>query len=40
MKTKAPRLAIALVAVLSLAGMSVPADAAPSKPQNRSVWCC
>lgn len=39
MKTKAPRLLIALVAVVSLAGMTVPADAAPVK-QARSVWCC
>ena len=40
MKSKAPRLVIALVAVVSLAGMTVPADAAPSKPQSRTIWCC
>ena len=41
MKTKAPRLAIALVALVGVAGMAVPADAAPDGPkQTRSGWCC
>ena len=39
MKTKAPRLLVALVAVVSLAGLTAPADAAPVK-QTRSGWCC
>jgi hypothetical protein len=40
MKSKAPRLVIALVALVSLAGMAAPADAAPAHQQARSVWCC
>ena len=40
MKTKAPRLVVALIAIVGVAGMTVPADAAPSKPQSRTVWCC
>ncbi len=40
MKTTAPRLLIALVAVVSLAGMTAPADAAPAQQTARSVWCC
>ncbi len=40
MKTKAPRLAVALVAIVSLIGFAAPADAAPSKPQTRTIWCC
>ena len=35
MKTKAPRLVVALVAVVSLAGMTVPADAA-APPSSRA----
>ena len=40
MKSKAPRLVIALVAVVSLAGLTAPADAAAPSKQTRSVWCC
>ena len=40
MKSKAPRLVIALVALVSLAGMTVPADAAAPAKQARSGWCC
>ena len=40
MKTKAPRLVVALVAIVSLAGMTVPAEAAPAKQTARSIWCC
>lgn len=40
MNAKAPRLLIALVAVVSLAGMTVPADAAAPAKQTRSIWCC
>jgi len=40
MKTKAPRLVVALIAIVGVAGMAVPADAAPAKQQARSVWCC
>lgn len=40
MKTKAPRLVIALIAIVGVAGMAVPAEAAPAKQQARTVWCC
>lgn len=41
MKTKAPRLVIALIAIVGVAGMAVPADAAaPAKQTARNVWCC
>ena len=40
MKNKAPRLVIALVAVVSLAGMTAPADAAAPVKQTRNIWCC
>ena len=40
MKSKAPRLVIALVAVVSLAGMTAPADAAAPAKQTRNIWCC
>ncbi|MFC7361154.1 hypothetical protein [Nocardioides astragali] len=40
MNSKAPRIIVACVALVSLAGMAAPADAATSKPQQRTVWCC
>lgn len=40
MSTKAPRIIIATIALISLAGLAAPADAAPTKPQPRNVWCC
>ncbi len=40
MKSKAPRLIIAFVAIVGLAGMTAPADAAAPAKQARSVWCC
>ena len=40
MKTKAPRLVVALIAIVGVAGMAVPADAAPAKQQSRTIWCC
>jgi hypothetical protein len=40
MKSKAPRILIASIALLSLAGFAAPADAAPAQPQMRNVWCC
>jgi hypothetical protein len=40
MKSKAPRFAVALVAIVSLAGLAAPADAAAPVTQSRSVWCC
>lgn len=39
MRTKAPRLIIATIALISLAGLAAPAEAA--KPSTeRNVWCC
>ena len=40
MKNKAPRLLIALVAVVSVAGITAPADAAAPAKQARTIWCC
>ena len=40
MKTKAPRLVVALIALVGVAGMTVPADAAPAQKTARSGWCC
>jgi hypothetical protein len=39
MSSKATRIIVASIALLSLAGMAAPADAAP-KPVQRNVWCC
>jgi len=39
MNSKAPRILIATVALVSLAGLTAPAEAAPVK-QSRTVWCC
>lgn len=38
MKRKAPRIIVASIALIGLAGMAAPAEAAPS--QQRNVWCC
>ena len=40
MSNKAARFIVASIALVSLAGLSAPADAAPAKPQARNVWCC
>lgn len=40
MTSKAPRIIVATIALISLAGLAAPAEAAPSKPQLRTVWCC
>ena len=40
MKNTAPRLIVALVAVVSLVGMAAPADAGAPAKQTRSIWCC
>lgn len=40
MSSKAPRIIVATIALISLAGLAAPADAATSKPQQRNVWCC
>ena len=40
MKSKAPRIAVAIVAIVSLAGLAAPADAAAPAKQTRNVWCC
>lgn len=40
MKTKAPRLVVALIAIVGVAGMAVPADAAPAQQSARNIWCC
>ena len=40
MKTKAPRLVIALIAIVGVAGVAVPAEAAPAKQTARNIWCC
>lgn len=39
MNRKAPRILIATIALVSLAGLTTPAEAAPVK-QTRNVWCC
>ncbi len=39
MRNKAPRLIIAAIALVSLAGLSTPAEAAKPS-QQRNVWCC
>lgn len=40
MSSKAIRVLVATIALVSLAGMAAPAEASPSKPQTRNVWCC
>jgi hypothetical protein len=40
MKRKAPRIIVASIALIGLAGMAAPAEAAPSQVQLRNVWCC
>ena len=40
MSNKAPRIIVATIALISLAGLAAPAEAAPTKPQTRNVWCC
>jgi hypothetical protein len=40
MKLKTARVIVATIALVSLAGMAAPADAAPARPQARNVWCC
>ena len=39
MRTKTARLIVATIALASLVGMSVPAEAAQPSSQ-RNVWCC
>ena len=39
MSSKAPRIIVATIALISLAGLAAPAEAAPAK-QQRTVWCC
>ena len=40
MRTTAPRLIIATIALVSLAGLASPVEAAAPAPQARNVWCC
>ena len=41
MKSKSARVILASIALVSLAGMAAPADAAPAKPVLlKNVWCC
>lgn len=40
MKIKATRLAVASIALVSLAALGAPAEAAPTQPQSRTGWCC
>lgn len=40
MSSKVTRTIVASIALVSLAGLAAPAEAAPSKPQERNVWCC
>ena len=40
MSTKAARVIIASIALVGLAGMAAPADAAPVQNTMRTVWCC
>jgi hypothetical protein len=39
MSSKAPRIILATIALVSLAGLASPAEAAPA-PVQRNVWCC
>ena len=41
MKNKSARLILASIALVSLAGMATPAEAAPARPVlMKNVWCC
>ena len=40
MSSKITRTIVASIALVSLVGLTAPAEAAPSKPQERTVWCC
>lgn len=40
MSSKITRIVVASIALVSLAGLSAPADASPARPQARNVWCC
>jgi hypothetical protein len=41
MKSKALRTVLASIALVSLAGFTAPAEAAPKMPTTmRNVWCC
>ena len=40
MKSKTSRIAVAVVALVSLAGFAAPADAAAPAKMARSGWCC
>ena len=39
MSSKAPRIIVATIALISLAGLAAPAEAAAPS-QQRNVWCC
>lgn len=39
MNSKAPRIIVACIALVSLAGLAAPAEAAKPSTQ-RTVWCC
>jgi hypothetical protein len=39
MSNKAPRIIFATIALISLAGLAAPAEAAQPS-QQRNVWCC
>ena len=39
MSSKAPRTIVATIALVSLAALAAPAEAAPPA-QQRNVWCC
>ena len=40
MNRKATRIIVASIALVGLAGLAAPAEAAPSQLQLRNVWCC
>ena len=40
MSSKAPRLIVATIALISLAGLAAPAEAEAPAKQQRTVWCC
>lgn len=40
MSSKATRIIVASIALLSLAGFAAPVQASPAQPQTRNVWCC
>ena len=40
MNRKATRILVATIALVSLAGFTAPAEAAPAQQTARNIWCC